>query len=135
MKTYTSKLWQVYLPAEWQAEQEDDTVVLYHPEHEGSILISAIREDEAISDEYLADLIDEHIDAEAEMEQVEFGPFDGLSICYETEGDYWCEWYLRADRILLFITYNCPLDLEDAQDDVVESILESLQVGTVNGLH
>jgi hypothetical protein len=135
MNTYQSKYWQVDLPAEWQAEQEDDAVILYHSKHDGSLLISALQEDDTISDEYLADLVDEHIAADAELEQVEFGPFDGLSVCYESEGEYWCEWYLRARHVLLFITYNCPLAQEGSEDDVVESILESLQLRSDSQLH
>ncbi len=135
MNCYQSKYWQVDLPAEWQAEQEDDAVVLYHPDNDGALLISTMQEDEDITDEYLAELVDEHVAADAELEQVEFGPFDGLSVCYESEGEYWCEWYLRARQMLLFITYNCPLDQEAMQDDVVESILESLQLPSENQLH
>ena len=135
MKNYRSAYWQVDLPDDWVSEQQEDSVVLYHPDHGGSILLSAVREEEEITDEYLAELVDEHIEAGAELEDVELGSFAGLSCCYEGEGEYWCEWYLRSDHILLFVTYNCPLEEEGSQDDVVETILESLQAIHDTHLH
>lgn len=135
MKSYRSAYWQVDLPDDWVSEQEDDSVVLYQPDHGGSIVLSAVREEQEISDEYLEDLVEEHIEAGAELEEVELGNFAGLSCCYEGEGEYWCEWYLRSDQLLLFVTYNCSLEEEGTQDDVVESILESLQVISEANLH
>jgi len=135
MKSYRSTYWQVDLPDDWVSEQEDDSVVLYQPDHGGSVVLSAVREEQEISDEYLADLVEDHIEAGAELEEVELGNFSGLSCCYEGEGEYWCEWYLRSDQTLLFVTYNCSLEEEGTQDDVVESILESLQVICEANLH
>ena len=135
MEHYSADLWQVDLPIGWQAEEEEEAVCLFHPTSNGTLTISATKEQQDISDEYMEELLFEHLDAGAELIDVEFGSFAGVSFCYDDNDEYWCEWYLRAGPVLLFVTYNCPLDEEGAEDDVIESILESLTVPSESKLH
>lgn len=127
MKKYTSGHWQLDLPDNWESEAVDDAVSFYDPESNGTLLFSTVEEEETITDEYLAEMIEEHIEAGADFYEVEFGPFSGVTCCYVDEQEYWCEWYLTSGSILLLVTYNCPLAEEGAEDDVIEIILESLQ--------
>jgi len=135
LEKYISAYWQVDLPVGWQADVEDDAVSLYHPDSNGTLTFSATQEQQAITDEYLEDLLIEHLDAGAELFDVEYEPFSGVTCCYDDDEEYWCEWYLRAGPVLLFITYNCPLDDEGAEEDVIESILESLSLPNKINLH
>ena len=135
MEKYISEFWQVDLPVEWKAEVEEDAVSLFHPDSNGTLTISAVREQEDISDEYIEELAAEHLDAGAEFFDAEFDSFSGVTCCYDDEQEYWCEWYLCSGPILLFITYSCPLDNEGEEEDVVESILESLASPENKNLH
>lgn len=135
MEKYTSQYWRVDLPVGWQAEEEEGAVCLFHPDSNGTLTISETREQQDISDEYMEDLLTDHLDAGAELFDVEFDSFSGVTCCYDDDDEYWCEWYLRAGPVLLFITYNCPLAEEGAEDDVIESILESLTLTSANNLH
>ena len=126
LEKYISELWQVDLPVGWEVEEEEGAVSLYHPDSSGTLTLSATKEQEDISDEYMEELLAEHLDADAELFDVEFESFSGVTCCYDDEEEYWCEWYLCSGPVLLFITYNCPLADEGAEEDVVESILESL---------
>lgn len=126
LEKYRSQNWQIDLPLGWVAEQEDEVVILYHPDQAGTLSISSTLEEAEISDEYVEGLLAEHIDAGAELIDVEYNIFSGVSCCYDDEEEFWCEWYLWNERLLIFITYNCPLDEEGKQEDVVESMLETL---------
>ena len=72
MKKYSSKLWQVDLPIGWQAEEEQDAVCLFHPDSGGTLTFSATKEQQNISDEHMEDLLSDHLDAGAELFDVEF---------------------------------------------------------------
>ena len=135
MKQFRSQHWQLDLPIGWQTEEEEEAVCLYNPDSNGTLTISATREDQNISDEYIEELLADHLDAGAELIEVELGAFSGVSFCYDDNDEYWCEWYLRNGPVLLFITYNCPLDEEGSEDDVIESILESLKLISKPNLH
>ncbi len=127
MKKYVSEHWQLDLPDSWETEMVDDSDAFYDPQSNGTLLFSTVQEVQAITDEYLAELAEEHIEAGAEFYDVEFGPFSGVTCCYEVDNEYGCEWYLKSGNVMLFITYNCPLDEEGIEDDVIEIILETLQ--------
>jgi len=135
VKKYTSTYWQADLPDDWFGETDQDSDVLYQSEHDGTLVITALEESQAIDDEYLSDLVEEHIEAGAELYDIELGDFSGVTCCYGDDNAYWCEWYLYADRILLFVTYNCDLQQEGSQDDVVETILESLRLTAALHVH
>jgi len=127
--------WQLTVPESWSIESENDLTSLYDPEGKGTLVISSVVEDEAISDDYIEDLVSEHLDAGAELHHEIFGPFTGVGCCFEADGDYWCEWYLCLENMMLFVTYNCDLESEGEEDDLVESILDSLMLANKIKLH
>ena len=135
MQNYITEFWQLDLPVGWETEEEEGVVSLYDPDSSGTLVLSASNEEEDISDDYLEELLSEHIDAGADIEDVEYNDFSGVSCCYDDAEEYWCEWYLRAGPILLFITYNCPIEDEGNEEDVIESILESLALPNDKKLH
>jgi len=135
LQNYITEFWQLDLPVGWETEEEEGVVSLYDPDSSGTLVLSASNEEEDISDDYLEELLSEHIDAGADIEDVEYNDFSGVSCCYDDAEEYWCEWYLRAGPILLFITYNCPIEDEGNEEDVIESILESLALPNDKKLH
>ena len=128
MKKYQSTYWQIDLPDNWEIEEIDESVSFFDPENSGTLLITTIKEEEVISDEYLEELVTEHLDAGADLQDVECGVFDGVTCCYEADEGYWCEWYLRHGQIMLFVTYDCSLQDEGSQDDLIDSMLETLAI-------
>ena len=134
MQTFGDQLWQVNLPFGWVCEQEPESALLYHPDGAGTLQISAIQQDDAITAADLRVLAAEHIDAGAQADDVELGAFSGFSLSYDADEEYWREWYLRCGSTLLFATYNCALDDEGKEDDTVELILGTLSAGGANAL-
>ena len=130
MKTYMDTYWQVDIPDDWQVEQDPDCVSIFHDDSFGILQISAEQFDEEVSFETLQDLAEEHIDAGADPDEVEFGPFEGITLDYSIENEYWREWYLKYDRLFVFVTYNCLLEDESNEDDIIDAILASLKINT-----
>ena len=126
MKTYESENWSINLPDDWEEEHDDEGVTLFNPDGCGALEISALEQEEAIDDGFLEYMAAEHLESGAEPDEVEFGDFEGLEFSYGDDGNYWREWYLRADNLMLYITYNCPLQDEGRENDEVEAILETL---------
>lgn len=128
MKTFTHSLFNIAIPDHWVAEDEPDYTTLYDPDGVGALIISGFEHEEDVNDDDLEDFAADHIDSEVESEDVEYGSFSGFSLCYEIDDEYLCEWYLRSGKIMLFITYSCPLEEEgNSEEDIVETMLDSLQ--------
>jgi hypothetical protein len=126
MKKHHDQLWEITLPDDWEVESDEDSVSLYHPEGPGTLQISATRQEDMITEDDLREMAADHLEAGAEPEEVELGDFDGFVLRYDTEGEYWCEWYLKAEHRLLFVTYACALEDEGEEEDVVEAVLDTL---------
>ena len=131
MKPFKQSHWNISLPDNWVVEDEVDYICLYHPEGVGALLISTFEQDSTVTDEDLEEFAADHIDGDVDPDEVEYGDFSGFTFCYEIESEYLCEWYLKAGNLLIFITYSCALeDEENNEEDIVETILDSLQRNT-----
>lgn len=128
MKTYASDTWSINLPDAWEEEHDDEGVTLFDPQGCGALEISAVVQEEPVDEGFLEYMASEHLEAGAEPEEVEFGDFEGLEFGYADQDNYWREWYLRADNLMLYITYHCPLVDEGREDDEVDAMLETLQL-------
>ncbi len=128
MKKYKTDHWTVNVPVLWDAEADEGCDVLYDKAGIGELVFSTLYQSEGVSDEQLEEMAAEHLDADVTLEDVNINDFSGFVISYTQEGEYWCEWYLRTDKILLFVSYNCKEGNEEVDEDVVESILDSIEV-------
>ena len=127
MKTIKTSFWQISLPDDWQCEHDADSDVIFSPEGVGELQISTSKFDSPVTGDHLYELAEEHLDADAEEEEIEFGEFSGITFEYEMDGEFWQEWYLMSGNILLFITYACDLGDEENEIDIIEFILDSLK--------
>lgn len=133
MNIFDTPLWSLRYPDTWQAEEEDEILRLYDPKGEGELTISYQQTEEPLSSEDLLGIADEDIEAGAEPDVVTIGQFSGIQFDYESEGEYWCEWYLANDDLLLFATFNCPVGSEDKELAGNEVVLSTLKVNTLDG--
>ena len=129
MKTFGDHLWHINLPDDWIAELEAESTLLYHPDGAGTLQISAIPQNDAVTAADLHAVAAEHLDAGAPADEVVLGAFSGFSLSYAVDDEFWREWYLRCGSTLLFATYNCELGDEDKEDDIAELILGTLRAG------
>jgi hypothetical protein len=97
---------------------------LHLPISKGALQLSAYRMDFDIGDGELFEMADEP----PEPDSVEIGLFTGLCNTHETEGLRWKKWWLARDRTLIFATYNGPLCSADAEIQVTEGLLKTLEV-------
>jgi hypothetical protein len=133
MKTFVDEHWSLSIPDEWLAERYPECVSLYQPDGMGELQISASLQQHPVILSELRELAAEHIAAGAFPHSVRLGDFDGFTLSYGVDDEYWCEWYLKSGRILLFATYGCAADDEGKEDDVVEAILETLGTRQTKG--
>lgn len=126
MKKHHDQLWEVSLPDHWEVEADEDSTSLYDPDGPGTLQISAMRQQDTITEDDLRAMAADHLEAGAEPEDVELGDFDGFVLRYDTEGEYWSEWYLKTEDCMLFITYACALEDEGEEEDVIEAVLDTL---------
>lgn len=130
MTTTNHPLWTATCPQGWVMETDEDSVLLYDPDDGiGTLEISCFCKDDGTTTmEELLDLAADTMASGARRMEVDLGGMQGLLFFYRDEGMAWKEWYLAAGNCTFFITYDCPEELEGAEDEELAEIIASLKV-------
>ena len=130
MHTVETDWWLLDLPDEWEAEQDEETIVISDPDGVGELEITRLENADAAKVN-LRDLAAQWVPEDVPGIDVRTGDFDGLYFEYIEEGDAVREWLLRADDLILIVSYVC--DEEDAgmDSEVIDEILETLSTNRV----
>lgn len=130
MPTANHPLWTATCPQGWIMETDEDSVLIYDPDDGvGTLEISCFcKEDVATTEEELLELAADTIASGARRMDVHLGDMSGLLFFYVEEGMAWKEWYLAAGNCVFFITYDCPEELEGAEDEELAEIIGSLKI-------
>lgn len=127
MNEFRTDLWAAQLPDGWTGEEDEEGVLLHHPDGPGEIQITVSEKEDGLVDEedleyFAADLMEDEIPNRI----VRVGEFQGLLFEYEEDDSWWREWYLAYDELFFYVTYNCDLADKHEQDHVVQDILKSV---------
>ncbi|HEX6930356.1 MAG TPA: hypothetical protein VF267_13960 [Gammaproteobacteria bacterium] len=127
MNEFHTDLWTAQLPDEWLGEEDEDGVLLYHPDGRGELQVTVSEKEDGLVDEedleyFAADLIEDGLTSRI----VRVGEFQGLLFEYEDGDAWWREWYLAYDELFFYVTYNCDLVDRHAEDHHVQDILKSV---------
>jgi hypothetical protein len=124
-------LWRTTLPDGWTAEEDDESLLVFHPDGPGTLQFTCSEMDDGLVDEDDLRYFAEELFAEGrEPARVRIGPLAGLKFEYDdAETAEWVvEWYLAADDLFFFVTYSCPRVARGAEDAAVDAILHALEV-------
>jgi len=132
MRSVETDWWLIDLPDEWEAEQDEETIVIGDEDGVGALEITTLeRSDEDVEPADVHELAQALVPSDIAGVPVRINEFSGLYFEYEDEGDAVREWLLRDGALLLLVSYSCDLDNRGFDDDVVDEILETLQAKNV----
>ena len=117
--------WGLLLPDEWQAEQDDDAIVIGDRDGVGCIEISELHKD---SGDFTAEDLQQFVPDTTKWESTKRGSFKGITTSLIEDDVAIREWYVYAGRVLLYITYSCEADNEGLDDAAVDDILDTLRM-------
>ena len=134
MRAVESQWWIIELPDEWEAEQDDETILISDEDGVGEIAITTLQKENGPVDDSELRLYTEDIESQCGRGQVvELFGLNGYYYSYQDDGDALREWYLRGDDLLLLITYSCDLENAGMDDSAVDEILSTLFIKMDDG--
>jgi len=123
MSVLETQWWMLELPEEWQADQQDEMILVSDQDGVGEIAITTLEKEEGdVEDEDLLQLTDEL----GQGKPITVSDLSGYYFEYREEGDALREWYLGGDNLLILITYVCDEENAGMDDAVVDEILATL---------
>ena len=127
MRALESQWWIIELPDEWDADQEDETIIISDEDGVSEIAITTLVKesgevDDAELQSYCSDVVKDYGPGQA----VQLEGLQGYYFAYQDQGDVVREWYLRHKAMLLLITYSCEQENAGMDDVAVDQILSTL---------
>lgn len=115
------------LPPEWQAQQDEATIVVADRDEVGEISLTTLQPEagEATAGDLDRLIADADLSVEG-GEPVSVGDFDGRYYELEEEGEFLREWYLAGGGLLLLVSYCCDADNREMDREAVDQILDTL---------
>ena len=127
MNVVESQWWIIDLPPEWQAEQDEDTIIISDEDGVGELAITTLeKENLTVSDEELIEYSSDLIEAYGRGEKVRVGELEGYYFTYTEDDDAVRDWYLRYDSLLILMTYSCAADNNGMDDAAINEIISTL---------
>lgn len=127
MRAVESQWWILELPDEWDAEQDEDTILVSDEDGVGEIAITTLQKESGqVTDAELKEYAEDITASYGGGKSVTVADLSGYYFQYHEEDDYVREWYLRTDHLLLLITYSCDAENAAMDDGVVDEILSTL---------
>ena len=129
MRQVETQWWTMPLPDEWQAEMDEDTVVITDVDGIGVLEITTLKKEQgevepAELDQFSAELKS----AGYKPGNVKLGCFVGQLFEYEEE-DQWCrDWFLARDEVLLLVSYTCLQEDRGLDDAAVEELVSFIDL-------
>ncbi len=129
MRAVETQWWTLALPEEWEAEQDEDAVVIADRDDVGEIVITTLQKAEGEVDEReLAAMTEALAGEHGQGQAVDVGPARGYRFQFTEDGEALREWYLYCGDLLILVTYSCDLDNAGLDDSAVDEILATLAI-------
>lgn len=129
---YESDYWRLHVPPGWEWEESDDdeaSVTFFRPGGAGVLAISCSEKDDGlVGEDDLEHFAAELLEAGLTPARASIGHLHGLLFEHVDGGEYWREWYMAADDLFFYITYNCPPDDRDRETGEVLHLLHTIEI-------
>lgn len=115
--------WSVLLPSEWQAEQDEETAVIFDEDEVSLIELTPLfAEQGSDTDALLASLI------EPQMQEVVLANMPAYYHELTDDDMYWREWYCHAGNFILTVSHGTDSENRGLDDGSVNEILATLLI-------
>lgn len=128
MRTLETDWWLLDLPDEWEADQEDETVVIADEDGVGVIEISTLETAEPVASGELHALARELLGDHGKGTETQLAGLPGLYFEYVDGDDAVREWLIECSGLLLLVSYSCDNEHAGMDDDTVDDILSTLEL-------
>ena len=120
MKELTTDKWQLLLPDEWVAEQNDETIVITDPDEVSIIELTTLQPEEGESVSALMQSLADN------TQKVELAGRDARYQEVIEDGQLFREWFCELDDAVLIISHGVEEEHKGMADAIVDEILATI---------
>ena len=127
MRALETDWWMMEMPPEWEATQDEDTVVIEDEDGVSCIEITTlVKQQGAVTDAEILDFAADTQQAAGTLKSVEVGDWRGVYAAYQDDDVWVREWYLRDAGQCLLVAHSSALDNQGMDDAAVDEMLSTI---------
>jgi hypothetical protein len=124
---YESAWWKAKIPRDWDTNEDEICVTFKSQTTSGAVQVSAASKGtDQVSDADLKEFAGQRI-ANKRINAVKTPRFEGIHVEYLLEDTFWREWWLRAGRLMVYVTYNIEKKSRDVERATIDEFINSLE--------
>ena len=128
MRVVETDWWMLDIPDEWEAEQDEETIVIGDEDGVGALELTTLtRESSDVDFSDMDALAGQIVPVDVPGQPAQLGGMAGRYFQYMEDGDAVREWLLSDGEILLLVTYSCDAENAGLDDASVDDILSTLE--------
>jgi hypothetical protein len=118
--------WEMGLPDEWDAEQDDETILVMDEDGVGAIELSVLEKDEELTAVDWAELLSDLAPADCVPTITKLAECEARYVSFIDDEDAVRLWLVNGPDIVLVISYVCDASDRGMDDSAVDEILSTL---------
>jgi hypothetical protein len=123
MQELTTDLWSILLPEEWEAEQEDETIMIVDVDEVSIIELTPLMPENT---ETVQSFIKDLITKDAKKTTLAGLPAFYQELVEDEDDMFWREWYCDAGTFVLAVSHGTDMSNKNMDDGSVDDILSTL---------
>lgn len=121
----STKYWSIKIPLDCLYEMDMGVYSIFYKNGYGVVNISHYEDNKIILNKDLLEIIDIE---QKFLKKIHFNNFSGFCCVYDdfSDNSFWKKYWLKANNIIVYITYNCKIEDKNLEREFVEELLVSL---------
>ena len=121
MLELTTDLWSILLPSEWEAEQDDETIIIVDEDEASIIEITPLFPEKGKT---VTSLLNECV--KGDVRKTTLSELPAFYHEFEDDGMFWREWYCDAGKFVLIVSHGADIANKNMDDAAVDELLSTL---------
>jgi hypothetical protein len=119
--------WEMGLPDEWDAEQDDETILVMDEDGVGTIELSVLEKDEELTAVDWAGLLNDLAPPDSVPTLTKLADCEARYVSFIDDEDAVRLWLVNGPEIVLVVSYVCDVSDRGMDDSAVDEILSTLE--------
>jgi hypothetical protein len=115
------------VPNDWVVRYDEECLTIIPSEGSALQFSGASKEIGPVTDTDLRDIMLRNAESNETFEPIVIGVFEGYCESFDVAKTHWRRWHLRYSNRVLFITYNCNVNLRGSETIAIDCAVSSLR--------
>ena len=126
--TVACRFWHLKMPLHWSFRNDEECVTFTGDPDLGALQLSVREKETTVDNDDLRAFAADRADAKSHLEPIVISSLVGFYAQTVIDETLWREWWLRAGRVMVYITYNVEAAIAEGEGDIIDAMVSTLRL-------